>query len=445
MTSLRQKPKLSLETPVLFRLPDLRIHQAHKVSGWPTAVDSTAVARDNDSRAVRIDAPQTAVPAASSMPEVSRLTASQAAAPPLEASASTSTAVPVARSRSATAEEKTSSPPARGWMERFGSRLILVVTLLVIMTAAWVTGQRIPASKSAGTDVVASNADEDSEGLVDALSTPDLSKVDGASSQLAQTPEVGPVVPSESVETLPSAPIMTPTTNVVAKPAIDQSFTHSAAINPAPATPSQEMSATLALEAPRSVHDEEIAPLTDAPAGTPSTSQLTTLSPPLAAGHPATPVQSVAHDMSAKLPPDSAAAMSLAPAAGGFYTGNETIDVLPSAPPVAPAVSPSQATAAQIPPVASAGEALPPASSTPNQLKIDPNVLVPWANEQALNQVRQQSTTPNPIRNWIDYLPASEDSHVRAATATVDPQMQPQVGMPEASSNPVFSNSFYSN
>ncbi len=216
-------------------------------------------------------------------------------------------------------------------MERFGSRLILVVTLLVIVTAAWVTGQRVPASKSIDTETVV--IAEDSQSLVDSLSTTDLSNLDDTESHLAQTSPAEQPLPAAPAKESTVESTTIPPANVVAKPAIDQSLTESIAVNSVPTQPAQEMSATLALEAPRSVHDDPIASLADAPTETVSSPLLAPPVPPQAAVPPFTPVQSVAHDMSAKLPTEPAAAMTLVPATvGGFYTGNESIEALPVLP-----------------------------------------------------------------------------------------------------------------
>ncbi len=68
MTSLRQKPKLSFETPVLFRLPDLRVHQAHAVTAWPSAVspEPNGVSTDTHAQSFRVDPAQSVTPAANS-------------------------------------------------------------------------------------------------------------------------------------------------------------------------------------------------------------------------------------------------------------------------------------------------------------------------------------------------------------------------------------------
>ncbi len=328
-------------------------------------------------------------------------------------------------------------------MERFGSRLILIVTLLVIVTAAWVTGQRVPASKAVDSDAVV--IAEDGQSLVESLSKTDFSKLDDTESHLAQTSPVEPPLLVESDKDKLVEPTPVTPTNVVAKPAMEQPVAESVA-NHGQTQSTHEMSATLALEAPRAVHDDQIASLADAPTDMASSPLLAPPTPPQATGQPFTPVQSVAHDMSAKLPSEPSAAMALAPATGGgFYTGNESIEALPSTPQASTAMPPNPQATKQTAPVAASSDPATPASSTPNQLKIDPNVLVPWANEQVMNHARQQSTTPNPIRNWNDYLPVTSSSNVRAATANIDPQSQPQVGMPAVNNNATFSNSFYSN
>ena len=471
MTSLRQKPKHSLETPVLFRLPDLRIHPAHSVSAWPTAVQPEPLAATAEAAApsLRIDQAQSIAPAIGSNPAPQ----SAAIAPSQDATQAKQTRVAASESHVSGSNVSAShglAQPARGWMERFGSRLILIVTLLVIMTAAWVTGQRVPASKSVGTDEIATT--EDNSDLTNLLDANRLANSQSTHTHMAQAAPTEQPLPAELRSEQPSesssavsSPVQSNTTpsslasstNLVAKPAVEQPFTESSAIQPAPAQPApvlatQEMSASLALEAPRSVHDDEIASLADAPAQSTSGPLLSAPAQSMNSGHAFTPVQSVAHDMSPKLPTTPAAPMSLAPAAGGgFYTGNESIEALPTT----PAATPSQPTSSQptssqptstpTTPVASKGDAAPPSSSTPNQLKIDPNVLVPWANEQAMSQARQQSPTPKPILNWNDYLPAGSNSNVRAAAANIDPNAQPQVGMPAVSDQPAFSNSFYSN
>ncbi len=141
----------------------------------------------------------------------------------------------------------------------------LVVTLLVIVTAAWVTGQRVPASKSIDTETVV--IAEDSQSLVDSLSTTDLSNLDDTESHLAQTSPAEQPLPAAPAKESTVESTTIPPTNVVAKPAIDQPLTESIAVNSVPTQPAQEMSATLALEAPRSVHDDPIASLADAPTG----------------------------------------------------------------------------------------------------------------------------------------------------------------------------------
>ncbi len=70
MTSLRQKPKLSLETPVLFRLPDLRVHPSHAVSAWPHAhlPESLGVTAVTDAQSLRIDPSPSVTSAANHVP-----------------------------------------------------------------------------------------------------------------------------------------------------------------------------------------------------------------------------------------------------------------------------------------------------------------------------------------------------------------------------------------
>jgi hypothetical protein len=59
---------------------------------------------------------------------------------------------------------------------------------------------------------------------------------------------------------------------------------------------------------------------------------------------------------------------------------------------------------------------------TPNAPSIDPNVLIPWANEHAATRRHKMSATPNAIQDWSMYLPASPvQSNVRTTSAIQSP------------------------
>ncbi len=481
MTSLRQKPKLSFEAPVLFRLPDLRIHRSHETSPHGSALESRAdrqatalPARDSAStlagtvpqaglparaeQTFRVDQPQAqaalASHAAPSHWQPSQPVAAAAATVPTQSATSGVTASgspePVSATNAALHPAVAPVHAARGWMERFGSRLILIITLLVIMTAAWVTGQRMPASKPTGVDdlIAADATDSDSldQQADDKLATNAGSTSLADSSPQSSTSNAELDLNHDSTSDGDSVPDSH--SNVAAKPAMESRDTADLASsgttdtsNSLPPQPSPDLSAILALEAPRTVYEDDTPPVTNATGGATELPSLPANSDPSSGSHAyasptlTTPVQSVAHDLGSKLPADTGRpAMNLAPATGdqGFYSGSDKIEALPQLTPAQPAAPVEAAVATNVP-----------SSHTPNQLKMDPNVLVPWANEQALSRERQQSPTPNPVRNWADYLPV-DPSNVKAVSATVDPA-QVQVGMPAMDSSPAYGNSYYTN
>ncbi len=131
MITNRQKSRLDEEAPVLFRLPNLRSRDLS------TAASSAQVTSTSDAvgNSLRIDAaaPSFSVPV---RPEFS----------------DDAVTLPVGHDQTAGPNQSPSPisspmPAGRRWMDKIGSRLILLVTLMVIVSAAWLTGQRMPASK----------------------------------------------------------------------------------------------------------------------------------------------------------------------------------------------------------------------------------------------------------------------------------------------------------
>ncbi len=173
MITNRQKSRLDEEAPVLFRLPNLR---SRDLSTTASSVQVTSTF-DAVGNSLRVDAaaPSFSVPVR----------------PDFSADAVTQ---PVGDDQAAGPNQSTSPisglmPQGRRWMDKIGSRLILLVTLMVIVSAAWFTGQRMPASKP------------------DIWQAPELSHVDTEATSINITGDKGgsSVVPGHALHSLSSA------------------------------------------------------------------------------------------------------------------------------------------------------------------------------------------------------------------------------------------------
>jgi hypothetical protein len=347
MIAARQRTTRIDEPPVLFRLPNLRKR---------TVADDMSVASFEPSVAsdiaFRVDPPEVAAPRAH-QDLVSRPTAPVAVNEPV--------ASPIATSH---VDE---TPAAKGWMERIGSRLILIVTLIVIVSAAWVTGRRMPASKPGTASETAltrtgPSSDKEKED-VSALNPAPLSEsVATVNEPLPETPssDFSPIEsanPLGEIETL--APANAPSAQVAAR-------------KPDISTQPQAALAPPANDTRTSVFSTASTPAKQVPS---SNASLTA-----ANSGQMTPTGEAA--------PDTSADFSLAPAQPLDNASSQSSSVT---------------------------------TATPNELTLDPSVLVPWALEQNKSHDHMRSSTPNPVVDWSQYLPSSNTpspSSIRSVSAT---------------------------
>jgi hypothetical protein len=126
MISPRQRSRSDSQAPVLFRLPNLHRHESSGNSFISSqATEVPAPPFDRVEKALNEPAKDDSLPQPTPVPSQDHQPASAI-------------------------DEPHTSFNARSWMERIGSRLILVITLLIITSAAWITGARRPAENTAG-------------------------------------------------------------------------------------------------------------------------------------------------------------------------------------------------------------------------------------------------------------------------------------------------------
>ena len=178
MIAPRQKSRLAIETPVLFSLPNLRVRKPNQAD-LAGSVNSTPETR----------------------PVLSRFDAPQIGAIAGEKPATSDAALPQKILPVPSGAKASRSDNGRSWMERIGSRLILLVTLMVIVTAAWITGQRMPAGRS-------DNWSDAASGTVGGLSATDVD---------ANATAIREVITGKSVSELSSQQARTQSSSTVAK------------------------------------------------------------------------------------------------------------------------------------------------------------------------------------------------------------------------------------
>jgi hypothetical protein len=334
--------------PVLFRLPNLRprdVSPAVHAAESKTAIDVAGPS-------LRIDTPTPSFPAPV-------LGDSQRGSTSL-----TSGDLPPAESRQSTSP----SPQGRSWMERIGSRLILLVTLMVIVSAAWLTGQRIPASKP------------------DVWQSPTLSQLNTSEPSInGNRSSANASGNSNSIATGSSTTLLSPTSD---------------------AASSVEPTATL----PNT---------TSLPQG-----NVAMLAAPLNKSLSAQPLQTSVYkptmDTGSLLPAEDVAsvfnAVTLEPTNLDGSSSNTDQEITPISQAL-PVTSPSDHTGVLGQPSGASNTV---STKTPNAPVLDPSVLLPWIQEQMASRENRISVTPNPIVDWSLYLPGAEQT-VRAASATQIP------------------------
>ena len=383
MITPRPKIRMDDAAPVLFRLPNLRTRGSR-----PKASENVAAGVPNETTFAVDAIPQSAplqhgMQSSAQSPRIGREfdfaeNVTVARGPVLETpkasgNASSSPAIPasVVSEASPVVPSLANDPMGRSWMEQVGSRMILIVTLLVIVSAAWVTGTRMPASKPGNRpdDQVAQNLDPNARSV--------------------QLPEVS-------------------TGELNAEIDIDtKSRTDSMLAGSDKMSNTSEASSQPDLVAPgnQQVEQNPEASLSGASSGSQSFSNVTRLLPP--SGHAPEPVERLSATSSdiANLNPSIALKPPVGlepPASLGslFYTAEDT--------PVSSGSIPVNNVSIQ--------------TRTPVAPSIDPNVLVPWANENEITRTHRPSATPNPISDWSQYLPGTPpSSEVRTTSATQSP------------------------
>lgn len=356
MIAARQRTFRTDEPPVLFRLPDLRKR---------TNSDDASVASSGASSAestLRVDSPQPLGSHVHHEPQRS-----------LEVAARTSEASFVASGSTVDLDENSS---AKSWMERVGSRLILLVTLVVIVSAAWITGRQMPASKpgsGVGTELtqVEERDDASQENGRDSVAkadeslpaTPatDFSSMDGTGT-LQEPQHVAATTEASSVTAALKpviSPVAAPTSNAASRQ--EPGKTPGTVFN----TVSMQSSSPLSGGSTQDANDP-----------------------------------GVIHDLN---PPVTTSPLSAATSPSLANPANQTGGSVATSAPALNAASKSIQT------------------STPNELTLDPAVLVPWVLEQTTPAKPVPSATPNPVVDWERYLPSAGgavDSSVRAVSAT---------------------------
>lgn len=137
MITPRQKNRSPEAVPVLFRLPNLRVRGS---APGQKPIVMAPLEPSISSSPPMAPADKTVEPASGSIDQqvIYRFDFKEAVSPP---STLADSATPVV------SQPVTGHDGSRSWMERIGSRLILVVTLLVIVSATWITQKRMPGNR----------------------------------------------------------------------------------------------------------------------------------------------------------------------------------------------------------------------------------------------------------------------------------------------------------
>jgi len=346
MITNRRKLSSDEAAPVLFRLPNLRSRDLSPADSAVTATTAIDVAGNS----LRVDAP---VFSPNEQPSV---------APP-EIPARQASADVTATTSSSSQSER---PKGRGWMERIGSRLILLVTLVVIVSAAWLTGQHMPASKPDAWQATA----------VTPAEVETTFSSENADHKIAKA-----ISEPTGLTVQPSASRMRPLNDIVL---VEPSSSNQAGVGSSPDT-----AATLTAPANKSFPPQPL--------------PTSVYKPSMDTGpYSSTDDVSSIFDAQTLEPTDlseSAAdgAQSLEP----FYQGNSVTSLSEVAGLPAQQLSASQTVS----------------TTTPIAPVLDPTLLLPWLDEQNASRESRVSVTPNPIVDWSRYLPGADQS-VRAASAT---------------------------
>lgn len=423
MITSRQKTRLDDAAPVLFRLPNLRTlgsspnkstNKSASVSAEAAGEKSSGVSNPYYPQAAPIS--EATAPSATAAnvgpPSPSRF--DHLLTPPADSNASVADRAAQAVASEPKHEEAPSrrdfysvpGPMGRSWMERVGSRMILVVTLLVIVSAAWITGQRMPGAKPTMTgDNLVQTADpandkptsdrlavsEQTETNSPSNAAPLLAgPLDTAQNDAAQTDEAADSLellePNRTVEMLSASQ---PSSSVSPKPSNTTTLLPPSENSSSQVSPNEtllgdtsEMGSMVSLEAPLSS--------VNAPSHQASQPSLEVTS--LTAGNASVPAPSGEE---------------------AFYTAEDSSQSLQN--------YPAQTVSLQ--------------TRTPNAPTIDPNVLVPWADENSPSRSHQFSATPNPITDWSKYLPGVPvETNVRTTSAvqTPDGATVQQAGYPQS-------------
>ncbi len=338
MITPRQKLRPNSDAPVLFSLPNLRKRSAIPATAATTSIpDVVPVAAT-----LRVDAP-------------SAMTNSEK---PAVMSPATKTSPQVEQT-------STNSQPGSGrsWMERIGSRLILLVTLMVIVVAAVITGQRMPASKSDNWN----QATVTQSNPANPTAEPSQNEIQADIAALSE------ISTGEAITALPS--------------------------------PNSKSAAPVARVSTLATPTQTSSPMTSGPSSTSAYKPVNE-----SKVQPAVPeTPSVFNVVSVQSPKSSS---SDTPATAS----NHALDIesLPLAPPLSTA-TPSPSTSPSTQPTSRD-----PQTSTPNAPVVDPEVLLPWLKEHETAPKHAVTATPNPITDWSRYLPApAVDPGIRPVSATM--------------------------
>jgi len=348
MIATHQRNRSIEQPPVLFRLPNLQ-NRKTQTEPSPEVEVAASILVGNE---IRVDAAQSDVKTHPSVP--------YQAAPSEPVLSSPAPSEP--ESRVSHASE------SKSWIEQVGSRFILFVTLIAIVSSAWLMGQRMPASKP---DALRGN----SLAAADSGTTPSDSASKAVDSSLN----------NESLSTSDSELML------AADRAADFSDSSGGVSLKPPQSP--------VLEAPQTRLTTELPPaslvideLPGEPAASPSPSQ-------------------VFNTVSVQSRP-----------ADDFYTA----DTDPSDPLPLSAPEPAADLTAPAITVADAGPTFEPQTAqqsgvptqTPYEPAIDPAVLVPWVLENGAAPQPVRSATPNPIIDWSRYFPLNNATPVRSVSTT---------------------------
>jgi hypothetical protein len=344
MIAARQRTSRIEEPPVLFRLPNLRKRTADEY-----ASPSNFGATPSSEVVFRVDSAENILPRTNDEP------VAQAYSPPVMS--------PLAD----VAYEPT--PSEKSWMERIGSRLILLVTLVVIVSAAWITGRQMPAAKPGGDSTATLTHAESANGDENREASSGLSAI-APNEAVAVTSQ--PLPNAQSSDFSPTEP-QTPSGDLTEMVSTPKPAAQVAALKPEISASTQPSSQTAISE--------------------PTDSVFTTVSSPIK------PIPT----MTASLAPSDHSNVSTVPANANTSIAN------------IPGTAPEQSSVNSVVQSASIH------TDTPNELTLDPSILVPWALEQSKASDPVFSATPNPVIDWSRYLPAGSapaNTSVRAVSAT---------------------------